>query len=355
MEELLKKLIGFQSDHNHPSEIKRCFNFVVADLKKAGLKVKTYSSNGKPSLIAAWKLKKNYQYILNGHLDIVPADYPHAFKPLVKGNRLYGRGASDMKGPVAALMELIKDEDLKSVDMALMLTFDEEIGGKDGVDYLLVEKGYSCDCAIVPDGGDNFRLIINQKGVIRAKFIAKGKSVHSSQLWLGNNALEKLIRLYQEVKKKIPDTTKDNRWRSTLNLGSLHGGDAGNKVPDKAEMVLDFRYPEKKEREKILNLIDRKVKEIKGASFHFLVQRPPMVVNKKSRYIKKIVDIAKQHGVNCQLDKEPWASDAVYFSIKGSMVIVIKPIAGPYHVKNEWIDLKSLKKFYIILKDFLLN
>jgi succinyl-diaminopimelate desuccinylase len=353
MEKLLKKLIYFESDKNHPEEIKKCFDFVVSDLKKAGLKVKTYSSNNKPSLVAARQLKKHYQYILNGHLDVVPADYPHAFKPFVKGSRLYGRGASDMKGPDVALIQLIKNRSLKKVDMALMLTTDEEVGGFDGINYLINKKGYSCDCAVVPDGGDNFKLTLAEKGVIHLKLNAKGKAAHGSRPWMGENALDKLINLYQTIKKQIPETTPKNRWLTTVNLGKLVGGDAVNKVPAQAEMYLDFRFPEKKQKTRILKLIKKLTRKTKGIKTKILTECDLLINSKKNRYLQKIIKTAKKYQVQLKDDRCHGASDGRFFSAKSIPVIIFKPISSQAHIDHEWINLKSLQKFSSILKDFL--
>lgn len=355
MKELLSRLIKFKSDKNHPQEIKKCFDFIVNDLKKAGFKVKTYSSKGKPSLIAAKKLKKYYQYILNGHLDVVPTDYPNAFKPTVKASRLYGRGASDMKGVDAAMIELIKDKDLKNVDLALMLTSDEELGGLDGVSYLLNKKEYSCDCVIVPDGGNNFHLTLTEKGVIHVKLTAKGKAAHGSQPWLGENAIEKLISVYQKIKKKIPDTTAKNRWLPTVSLGKLVGGDATNKVPSYAEMYLDFRFPKKNQGKEILDLIDKTIKKFKKVSYQIPSEGTIMTTSKNNQYVKKIIQLAKKEKVNLKISKAHGASDGRFFSAKGIPVIMFSPVSSQAHVDNEWVDLKSLNRFYNLVKKFLLN
>lgn len=355
MQKLLERLITFESDKNHPKEIRKCFDFVVNYLKKAGLKVKTYSFQGEPSLVAARKLKKHYQYILNGHLDVVPADCSSAFKPLVKGNRIYGRGATDMKGAVAAMIEIIKHKELKDVDAALMITSDEESGGFNGVNYLLNKIGYSCNCAVVPDGGDNFRLTLAEKGVIHVKFKAKGKAAHGSRPWLGENAIEKLISVFQQIKKEIPDTTLKNRWKPTVNLGKLNGGDATNKVPASAEMYLDFRFPKVNQQKRILELIKKVCKRFKGVNYQLLCVGDMLITPKNNKYIKKILKVAKKYKVNLKINKNHGASDGRFFSAKGIPVVMFKPICSQPHIDNEWIDLKSLAKFYQIFKEFLID
>lgn len=357
MQKLISQLISFQSDKNHPEEIKKCFDFVVRDLEKSGLKVKIYQKNGQWSLIAAKTLKKHYRFILNGHLDVVPAAYKDAFKPTVKGNRLYGRGASDMKGPNVALIQLIKDlaKNQPQADVALMLTTDEEIGGLNGVGYLIEEKGYSCDCVIIPDGGNNFELLLGEKGVLHVKIKAKGKATHGSRVWEGDNALDKLIRVYQKIRKKMPLVSKNDHWKLTLNLGILKGGEATNIVCDSALMQLDFRFPQKKQYKSLIQLIKTEITKEKNVSWEIIAEGPPLINKPNNQYFKKIQTIAQKHGQKLKLAKEPGASDGRFFSEKGIPVIMFKPICSYAHVDNEWIDLKSLDLFSQILRDFLLS
>lgn len=361
MKKLLEKLITFQSDKNHPQEIQKCFDFVVNYLKNTGLKVKTYSSNKIPSLIAAHKPKKHYQYILCGHLDVVPANYPDAYKTIIKGNRLYGRGTADMKGVVAAMIKLmsaianIKMLSKKEIDVALMLTSDEEVGGLNGVNYLVNKIGYSCDCAIIPDGGKDFKLVLTEKGGVHVKITAKGKAAHGSRPWMGDNAIEKLINVYQKIQKNMPKIDYKNLWIPTVNLGKLNGGDATNKVPSFAKMNLDIRYPRETQGKKILQLIKKSVNKFKGVSYEVLIKVSVMTTSKNNKYIQKILNIAKKQKINLKLHKAHGASDGRFFSAKDIPVIMFRPVGSESHVDNEWIDLKSLQKFYQILKDFLQN
>lgn len=357
MKQLISQLIKFQSDKNHPQEMKKCFDFVVSDLKKVGLKVNTFQKNGHAALVAAPTLKKHYQFLLNGHLDVVPANYLNAFKPQIKNNRLYGRGASDMKGPLGVLIKISKElvEEKTAVDFCLMITTDEEVGGFDGVNYLVNEKGYSCDCALIPDGGPNFELILGEKGVLFIKLKAKGKAAHGSQPWLGDNALDKLIRVYQQIARKMPKTTKDDNWKPTFNLGVLSGGDAPNKVCALAEAKIDFRYPEKKQRNQLLQLIKEAVKKERRVSFEIIVQGAPLINDPQNKYFKDLQAVASKHGRKLNVKKEHGASDGRFLSEKGIPVLMFKPLCSPAHIKDEWIDLKSLEDYHRIIKDFLLS
>ncbi|MGB9706926.1 MAG: M20 family metallopeptidase [Microgenomates group bacterium] len=350
---LLKNLLRFKSSRDYPKEIEACFNFVRGYLERGGLKVRIFSNKSSLSLVAARRHKKHYHYILNGHLDVVPANYPYAFTPIIKGRKIYARGASDMKGTVAAMIELMRDSELRGVDMALMLTTDEEIGGFDGVQYLLGRQKYSCSCAIIPDGGENFSLILAEKGVLHLRFVAKGKAAHGSEPWRGDNALDKLIRIYQNIKNSLPRVTAKDNWRPTVNLGVLRGGDATNKVADEGMMQLDFRFPKIDDEAEILDLVNNEIKREKGVRWEILARGSPLTNDSNNFYFKKIQNVAKKEKIRLKIKKEHGASDGRFFSERKIPVIMFKPVCSGSHINNEWIDLESLEKFYRLLKSFL--
>ena len=80
-----------------------------------------------------------------------------------------------------------------------------------------------------------------------------------------------------------------------------------------------------------------------------------MVTPKNDKYIKRIIKTAEKQKVVLKTVKEHGASDGRFFSAKKIPVIMFKPVCSQPHIDNEWIDLKSLDKFYLILKDFLLD
>ena len=257
-----------------------------------------------------------------------------------------------MKGNVAVLMQLFAEQELKFQSMALMLTFDEESGGFNGVNYLLNEVGYSCDCAIVPDGGNNFRLITNQKGFLFIKISAQGKSAHGSRPWTGENALEKLINVYSEIKKEFNFDSSSNYWQITFNLGHLEGGNAVNKVPDQATALLDFRFPQREDERKILNFFDKLIKDYQGLSYEVILTGAPLV-SINNVYFDKLIKAAKRLGIKLKKDCDFPASDARFFSARNIPVLMFNPHCSPGHIDGEWVDLASLEKFYLLLVEFL--
>lgn len=354
---LLAELVRFKTTSDKPKQLKRCIEYVASFLEKNGLKVEVFEKNEKYSLIASSDLKKHYKLILNGHLDVVPAK-EKAFIPEVKNGRMYGRGTADMKGVNAAminaLLQVVKKE--PSLSTALMLTTDEEIGGFDGVKYLLEEENYTCDCAFIPDGVRNWQLVIEEKGILHVKVVAKGKTGHGSQPWLSDNAVDKLIRIYNRIRGKVGRSTKDDNWKTTVNLGKLRGGEAANKVPAQAYMLLDFRFPKSAGIGKVKQILKKAVAKEEKVYIETLVKGSPLSVSKDSKYVQVIKKICKEK-VERQINhvKHHSGSDARFFAKKDIPVIMISPNHSKPHIETEWIDLEDLGRYEEVVKEFILK
>ena len=352
LEELTKKLIEFKSTRENPEELRKIIDFVNSYLGDGFVKER-FEKNGKHSLVVSSSKERHSKIMFVGHLDVVEAEEIQ-FHPIIDGDRLFGRGALDMKGPDAVMIQLFKDLKDKKLPISLMLTTDEEIGSKDGVEYLLKEEGFSAEFAVIPDGGENFNLIIKGKGVIHFHITAFGASTHGSRPWEGVNALDKLIDFYEELKKAFPKEPcgDPEHWHNTISLGVLRGGQAANIVPNKAEMDLDIRFVEPWTVSKMHSYILEKARgnvKVELLSYGEVVSTPkdhPMVEKFKEateEVLQIEVKFAVEHG----------ATDGRFFSEKGIPTIITYPVGGNIHAKDEWVSIRSLYQLYEIFKRFL--
>jgi len=359
MKTFLLKLLKIQSVSFDSKKIKEIQAFVEKLEDLINLRIKTYLSDGISSLVISNDDTKNFDILFVGHLDVVPAIYPKAFEPYEKNGRIYARGASDMKGPVVAMMRAMKEliEEGTKLTLGLMLTTDEEVGGQNGVGHLLNEVGYRAKVAFIPDGGDNWSICTDEKGILHVKISAKGVSAHGSRPWKGDNANLKLIKCYETIEKhfyeKWGKPTEKFNWIPTLNLGYIQGGDSTNKVSDHAEAKIDFRFPAEVKKEEIIEIVknacekgDCEYEEIvSGASNHIDKNNPFLkawccgIKDKSEKGTKLFV---KAHG----------ASDARFFAEKGVPTIISKPICSEIHVDDEWIDYNSLVEFKDCIKQW---
>ena len=196
----------------------------------------------------------------NGHYDVVPPGQGWSlppFEPTVRDGRVYGRGASDMKGGIASIIAAVKalvDSGWEPARGVLELSFtpDEETGGETGVLYML-EKGLARpSAAVVAEPSTTSRIWIGNRGAVWARVRVWGRQAHGSAPWLGLNAFEAMAEIatwlrhhyiprLKERKTSLP--MDDPRAASpTLTMGGeVHGGAKTNIVPGFYEFSLDRR------------------------------------------------------------------------------------------------------------------
>lgn len=359
--ELAKNLISFKTVTGNNKEIAACFEFIKEyfkpEIKQGKIIVREYEKNGVLSLVLANSNTLKFDIILNGHIDVVNAE-DKDFIPSSKGGKLYARGAADMKSQVAVMMAILKEianSDTKKT-MALMLASDEEVGSKSGTGYLMKKIGYKAKVVVIPDGGENFELNIKEKGVFWIKIVSKGKPAHGSRPWLGENAILKLTKIYNDLEKKFPPLKKTKSLYQdgiSLNLGKIQGGKSVNSIPDLAEMYLDFRYSEKSGREKILSVIKMLTKK-HGLKFEIIEDSGASATDPKNQYLKTFKGITEEvTGEKMKITKSTGSSCLRFFAEKNIPVIITSPNYGNIHASGEWIEIKDIEKLYEILKKFL--
>lgn len=350
---LAAELVRRESIHTKPEAIQACLTLAKKFFADLPVQIQHYEHAGVPSLVVTLgpaRSAKHPRVFLAGHVDVV-GGRTRDFEPRVEEGRLYGRGAADMKGVVAAMMMVMREAALSGEDfsLGLMLSGDEEQGGFNGTGYLVRQEKYCCDVAFVPDGGQDFHLVDKVKGVLHVKLIARGISGHGSRPWEGENAIDRLLSAYQKVRALFPwDGSKHESI--TVNLGQIQGGSATNQIPNLAEAHLDIRFPAGVTAAEILRrlqqaLPDVEVEEILHTSSYALDQEHPLV----QRY-RAIAEGCL--GKKMELMDSLGDCDARFFVEAGIPAIITLPVIGKIHGDNEWIDIASLGKFQEILRQF---
>ena len=205
----------------------------------------------------------------NGHIDVVAVGQGWSVAPfegLVRDGKVYGRGACDMKGGIAAAVIAVEAllEEHNDLPGALEIsgTVDEESGGYGGVGYL-AQKGFfsrpRVDHVIIPEPLNVDRVCIGHRGVWWAEIETHGHIAHGSMPFLGDCAVRHmgafLSRLESELypalaeKRTEMPVVPEGARQSTLNINSIHGGLGEDfeglpapLVPDSCRLVLDRRY-----------------------------------------------------------------------------------------------------------------
>lgn len=216
------------------------------------------------------------------HLDVVPAGDEwkrNPFDAWVENGRIFGRGASDNKGQMAAMMAVARflkeNESRLKGQFILVGAADEERGSSLGLEYLVSECGVRADFAIIPDVAHNMQMIdVTEKGALFLEIISHGKQAHGSRPEMGINAVWHIITLLERIKQiKFKQTSHPLHTPPTLNLGSIHGGTAPNIVPALCKAQLDIRYLPDDSGDEIMAGLISIVKEVEAQSkAHFEIK-----------------------------------------------------------------------------------
>lgn len=353
----LKKLVSFETVTGNIDENNKAILFVKS-LINSKAKIKIFK-NGKAIILIAGNgdlITPDIGFLV--HMDVVSGK-PEQFKSKVTGDKIYGRGTSDMKFSIPIGIELLNElvREKSKLSFTLAITTDEETGGEEGAAYLAEQLKFNPDVLIVPDGGDNLTFVNKSKGVCWLSVQSSGKPSHASRPWKGKNALEPIAQLATKLVKIYGKNSLKENWNTTMNIGQIEGGKSVNQVCPEAIMKLDFRYPES---DTIGNIVSQvkiaaagcggnlKIKIDSTTLPTFTDKNLPVVkgfISSLEKSFKKKILIAETYG----------ASDASHFAKIDAPILMIKPIGGEIHSENEWISVSSCLKFLDALKDFVFN
>jgi acetylornithine deacetylase/succinyl-diaminopimelate desuccinylase family protein len=259
--------------------------------------------------------------LLNGHVDVVPADpsgWSHdPFKPVVKNGKIYGRGSADMKGSDAcqiySLKALSETGAVFSGSITPTFTTDEEVGGYSGVNYLIDKHVITkdVDYCISTDSGIE-ALHIASLGDAEYFITVKGRAAHSGRGWTGVNAIEYGASLIEELKKLGVQISKrrsridaepvygTRKMRPGLYVNLAKGGLKGNIIPDTFEILVDRRFiPEEnasevqKEVERVVRDFAAKHREVK-VSMKPILGYDPMLTPPDHSLVKTVRRVARK-------------------------------------------------------------
>ena len=269
--EILKDLVAIDTiaDKNNNQYMDYMENF-FRELKFDVKRLKN-SETGREVTVASWGENPAIGFL--GHSDTVAVTEGWITDPHVlteKDGMLYGLGACDMKGGMAAFMAAIGNTDLKSLKKGIKayITYDEEImfdGIKD-----LVNSGESFPPHVVIAEPTDLIPMIGSKGLLEYIFTFTGVTTHSSTPIDGKSSNKNAVRFLN----KMMDFEEELRKNTspffgvpypTMNIGIINGGTSINKVPDKTTVYLDFRICDsKREYPLIRETVDKALEGLDG-------------------------------------------------------------------------------------------
>ncbi len=320
--------------------------------------------------------------ILNGHIDVVPEgdvtkweDDPYS--GAIKNGRLYGRGATDMKGGTVSLLLAI--EAIRSCgiqlkgDVIFQSVIEEESGGAGTLAAVL--RGYKADGAIIPEP-TNMKLFPKQQGSMWFRIRVKGKAAHGGTRYEGVSAIEKMMILIHQLQRLEDQRNKmitDPLYASIpipipINIGKFYSGEWPSSVPDIA--VIEGRMgiaPNEtiEEAVKTLEIFLVSLDEV-DTWFH---ENPPQIEWFGGRWLPgnldaehKLIQIISESylqvmGEKPVIEASPWGTDGGILSNVGQIpVIVFGPgVTEAAHDTNEYIVLEDMIKAAQIIASTLIK
>lgn len=268
--ELTRELVRYETI-NPPGSEKPCAEYLGAILADAGFRVAYDALDAsRASLVADVAGSEDTPPLcLTGHLDTVPlGEAPWRTPPLAgetDGDRLYGRGTTDMKSGVAAMaiaaIQAIQRGNLRR-GLKLVFTAGEETGC-DGAKHLAHSPEMLGNAGAVVVGEPTRNTpFIGHKGALWLRASTSGKSAHGSMPEQGDNAIYKAARAVAQLEMlKIDSPQHPLLGNPTLNVGTISGGSSPNLVPDRALIGIDIRSVPGQSHDEIVAQLQRELGE----------------------------------------------------------------------------------------------
>jgi len=251
---LTESLIGFNTV-SPPGNEEACARFIgdyLKDLHVEGAVVELHRfAPNRANLLATFR-GDSPGLLLSGHIDVVPPGEGSGwssppFEGRLRGGKVYGRGAADMKGGVAAMIVAIESARRKRLkrSLAFVATAGEEVSF-DGLRAMIAAgrlKGVSARFGVVGEPTD-MKVVRGHRGGVTCKVTFHGKSAHSSDPSLGVNAIEKAVEFIEGIaplRKELSKVVDRDLGRTLITPTVVAGGTKSNVIPDSCVLTVDVR------------------------------------------------------------------------------------------------------------------
>jgi succinyl-diaminopimelate desuccinylase len=295
---LTRKLLSF-NNINPPGNEEEIARFVGDLLSQNGFNVKLPEfEKGRLHLIAEKGLStRRPPVILSGHFDTVPLGNTKwsvdPFAGEISDGKIWGRGSSDMKGGVAAMilasLEAFKDTPPEG-GIRVLFTAAEELGCI-GIQQLMkyIDDPGKASAIIVGEPTANLP-VTGHKGAVYLNVVTSGKTAHSSMPHLGDNAIYKAASAILKARDFKFETEEDPLLGyPTINVGKMSGGLNINSVPDHAEFTIDIRTTSKTDHS---NTVKRLAKELgEDTKLEVLVDMNPVFTSQHDPFTELVYDV----------------------------------------------------------------
>lgn len=354
---LTRDLILVPSSAAHPAEIERGLDLLRIQLDTvAGLRLEEHHCAGVPSLVARPAAVERPEILLLAHVDVVDHGSRGLYRSQVRGGRIYGPGAGDMKGALAVVVTLFTELLHRRPDLSLGLavTADEERGGRNGAGHLAAQ-GLACGVALLPDGGSIDAVVVAEKGILHLDAEWRGVSTHAAYPWEGRNPvaamLDDLARLQERFAALggAAGTAGGEHWHPTAAVTTLESESRTlNRIPAFARAGIDVRFTPPWTVAGMLAEVRSCLNASSQVSLRVGDESTAMTPDPEFMAIGERV-----LGRPLRTVRTAGTSDARFLAQRGIPVIISRPLVGNVHRPDEWIDIASMLQYYRMLEAFI--
>jgi len=286
------------------------------------------------------------------------------FSPEIRNGRLYGRGACDTKGGLAAMIHAVADLKRSGIvpeaEIWVAATVDEEHNYR-GV--LRLREGLSAQAAVVAEPTE-MRMAVASKGCLRWRTVVKGKAAHSSKPHLGVNAIfgmARVVAMLEADAAGIRSASHPLVGSPTLSVGVIHGGSQVNIVPASCTIEIDRRLIPGEDPRRVFADYRRKIDKTREEYPDIELELEPPFVEDwplETATDCALVEIASQvlraHGLDSRPSGVEFGSDASKFGQIAVPGIILGPGSiDQAHTVDEYVDIDQVETAFLVYRDLM--
>jgi len=382
---ILKELIKFPSTRGNEKDISRYLKkeihpyvdsaglmVVPESLKKDpdySFKIKGFRYGGTANLRVKLRGKgKGKTITFNSHLDVVPASVgqDHAYSPRLRNNKIFGRGACDCKGQIAALWLMLKslnDLELKPLgEIIIDFVVEEECGGNGTL--LALKNGLKADGAVVMEPTD-LQVIHLVRGAVWFEVTTKGKSGHSGSPSSTKSALKeaiKIMKAVEDVREKLLAVSR-RRVKEVAHhpnpmpctFGMLHSGNWPSAAPAEAVLKGVFGFLPPFKRKEVQKELRKAVSNFPAEIKFNMLNNDPSFLEESHPLVQKMLEAAREAGIKSKPEFMNASCDAWRYSEQAKIPTIVFGAGSisSAHARDEHIEVDDIKKAALALIYFI--
>jgi acetylornithine deacetylase len=294
--------------------------------------------------------------MLNSHMDTVPVANMaiDPFDPVVRAGRVYGRGACDAKGPIAAMLAAVTayaESGARPATVVFAAMADEEFAFSGA--WKLVEREWPVSACVVGEP-TRLSLIVAHKGVARWRLRVKGKSAHGATPHLGRSAIYDGARVCLALETYAAELAAREPHPllgcPSINVGRAHGGQSVNVVPDSCEFEMERRLLPGEDGRAAVRDCEARVRERVGEEIEFEFEEPylvdPALDTPPGAEVARAVAAAHlaEFGAACEVRGAHYGTDGSKLSRAGIETVVCGPgDVAQAHTMDEYVEVEQLE------------